>query len=142
TALVTVEHVADLDQKVWVETSASRLAARTGSSVMGLEPGMEVTVRDLLYGLMLPSGNDAALELARFVAGDVDAFVELMNAKAEVLGLSATRFANPHGLDAMELRSTARDLTRLGEAMMEHPVLAEIAGTADYTSLAGPSFRN
>ncbi len=132
TALVTVDQVPDLDRVVSVHTSATQLAENTGSSVMGLEPDMQVTVRDLLYGLLLPSGNDAALELARTVSGNVSAFVALMNQKAADLGLSETHFSNPHGLDDPRLYSSARDLVTLGEAMMADPLLAQIADTASY----------
>ena len=132
TALVAADHVGDLDQVVSTVTSAKELKRKTGSSVMGLEPGMHLTMRDLLYGLMLPSGNDAAIEIARAVAGDVDAFSAMMNEKAAQLGLTSTHFDNPHGLDSAGLRSTARDLVVLGQAMMANPLLAEISRAGTY----------
>lgn len=132
TALVVAERAPNLDQVVTTSISAKELKRRTGSSVMGLEPGMQVTIRDLLYGLMLPSGNDAAIELARAVAGSEDAFVAMMNEKAAQLGLTGTHFENPHGLDSRGLRSTARDLVVLGEAMMANPLLAEISHAPSY----------
>jgi D-alanyl-D-alanine carboxypeptidase len=142
TALVTVDDVANLDRVVSVHTSAKQLVENTGSSVMGLEPDMQVTVRDLLYGLLLPSGNDAALELAKAVSGNVNDFVAEMNQKAAELGLSETHFSNPHGLDDPRLYSTARDLVTLGEAMMANPLLAQIADTVDYTLSDGRSIAN
>ena len=81
TALTAIDHV-KLNDRVVSDVSAKALAAKTHSSVMGLEPGMVVTVEDLLYGLFLPSGNDAAIQLAEKVSGSVDAFVQLMNQEA------------------------------------------------------------
>ncbi len=94
TALVVLQH-ADIDDAVVV----SAKAAATGGSRMGLTAGESLTVVDLLYGLLLPSGNDAAVALAEHVAGDEASFVALMNATAGTLGLSGTHFTNPHGLD-------------------------------------------
>jgi serine-type D-Ala-D-Ala carboxypeptidase (penicillin-binding protein 5/6) len=132
TALVAAELVGDrLDQNVSVGVSAAEMARR-GSSVMGLEPWMQPTLRDLLYGLMLPSGNDAALALAQSTAGDLGAFVAQMNRKAQELGLSNTHFANPHGLDQQNHYSTASDLVRLGVVMVSQPLLAQIAATPEY----------
>jgi D-alanyl-D-alanine carboxypeptidase len=132
TALVAVEQVTDLERRVDVQVSASELREKTRSSVMGLEPGMQVSFRDLLYGLMLPSGNDAAIAIAEATAGSVDAFVAMMNARAAELALEDTHFANPHGLDNRGLYSTAYDLVQLARAMMANPVAAEIAGAQGY----------
>src|SRR3990172_8144329 len=98
TALVAAERT-DLSEMVDVEVDGAALAVQTESTIMGLQPGMEMSMRDLLYGLLLPSGNDAAIAIAEHVAGSVPAFVELMNEKADELGLRNTHFANPHGLD-------------------------------------------
>src|SRR3990170_255119 len=98
TALVAAERT-DLSEMVDVEVDGAALAVETESTIMGLQPGLDLSVRDLLYGLLLPSGNDAAIAIAEHVAGSVPAFVELMNAKADELGLSNTHFANPHGLE-------------------------------------------
>jgi len=96
TALVTLDH-ANLQDSVSVHVDSRRL---TDSTVMGIYPGEELTVEDLLYGLMLPSGNDAALALAEYVSGTREAFADLMNEKVKSLGLTGSHFANPHGLDA------------------------------------------
>jgi hypothetical protein len=93
---------------------------------MGLAASEVLTVRDLLYGLLLPSGNDAAVALAEHVAGSEDAFVKLMNEAAAVLGLAETHFANSHGLDDSEQRSSAADLLKLAEADLAFPLFAEI----------------
>lgn len=102
--------------------------ADPAESLMGLEPGQLVSVRDLLYGLILLSGNDAAVTLARAAAGSVPEFVRLMNAEAEELGLENTHFANPIGLDAPGNYSTAADLARLGAVMLSDPQFRKIAG--------------
>lgn len=99
-----------------------------GSS-MNLTEGEQLTVQDLLYGLMLLSGNDAAVALAIHCSGTLDAFVERMNAQAQELRLSNTHFANPHGLDAQEHYSTARDLAILAAHAMEDPVFAQTVST-------------
>jgi D-alanyl-D-alanine carboxypeptidase len=105
--------------------------ARTliGSSVMGLRSGDELTVEDLLYGLMLPSGNDAALQLALTAATDVDTFVQRMNARAADLGLRDTRFRNPHGLDDPDQYTSAADLAILAREVLKDDLLARIVRT-------------
>ncbi|NLE75106.1 MAG: D-alanyl-D-alanine carboxypeptidase [Actinobacteria bacterium] len=124
TALLAIEH---LDVREMVE--ASEFATNTGESEMLLEPGEVVPVEQLLYGIMVMSGNDAAVVAAEAVAGNVDAFVDMMNARAADLGLKDTRFANPHGLDAEGHYSTARDLAALGAYAMANPEFAKLAGT-------------
>ena len=99
-----------------------------GSS-MYLREGEVLTVQDLLYGLMLHSGNDAALALAIFCAGTVEGFVGLMNEKAYRLGLTGTSFENPHGLDSPGHYSTARDLAILAAYAMENPVFRQTVST-------------
>jgi len=99
-----------------------------GSSLY-LKAGEILSVKDLLYGLMLRSGNDCAVALALFCDGSVENFARRMNEKAENLGLSHTHFANPHGLDSEENYSTARDLAHLSAYAMENPLLREICAT-------------
>lgn len=93
---------------------------------MYLRSGERYSVRELLLGLLLASGNDAALALAEHTAGSEAAFVRLMNEKARELGLADTHFENPHGLDADGHFSTARDLARLMLACMENPAFREL----------------
>ncbi len=107
-------------------------------AVMGLRPGVYITMQDLLYGLMLPSGNDAALEIAKNVDGSVEAFVARMNEKAEQLGLRDTHFTNPHGLDSRRHYSSAYDLAMLGRYAMGNEAFRAIAAT-QYYHLAPPS---
>jgi D-alanyl-D-alanine carboxypeptidase len=134
TGILAVER-GELDRLVVSETDGSRML---GSSVMGLRAGVPISVRDLLYGLMLPSGNDAALELARAVDGSVPAFVDRMNAKAAELGLRDTQFQNPHGLDGRAHYSSAYDLAMLGRYAMANPEFAAIAASPAW-HLAPPS---
>lgn len=93
---------------------------------MGLVAGEEITVEDLLWGLLINSGNDASLALARSTGGSVDKFVSLMNEKAAQMRLSGTHFANPHGLDAPEHYSTARDLAIISRRAINDPLIAAI----------------
>ncbi len=99
-----------------------------GSS-MYLQEGEILTVQELLYGLMLHSGNDAAVALAIYAGGTVEGFVEMMNDKARALGLDNTHFENPDGLDAPSHRSTARDLAVLAAYAMEDPVFKKTVST-------------
>ena len=100
---------------------------------MGLQAGRQVHVRTLLYGALLPSGNDAALALAIAAAGDVQAFVDRMNARAQEWGLDQTHFANPHGIDAPGHVSSAGDLAQLARKALENPLIAEIVATPAIT---------
>jgi serine-type D-Ala-D-Ala carboxypeptidase (penicillin-binding protein 5/6) len=84
---------------------------------------MTVTVEDLLYGLLLPSGNDAAIVLAEHVAGEVDRFVNLMNQEVATLGLRDSHFSNPHGLDEKDQRSSAYDTAVAGMALMQNQIM-------------------
>ena len=102
------------EQKVRVSTRAWKVPA--GSSKMFLEPGSLVTVDNLLRGLMVQSGNDAAVALAEAVSGSVEAFVERMNQTAVALGLHGTHFASPHGLSDPATYSTVSDLSVLARA--------------------------
>jgi D-alanyl-D-alanine carboxypeptidase (penicillin-binding protein 5/6) len=104
-----------------------------GESLMGLEAGQRVSVRDLLYGLILLSGNDAAVTLARAVSGTVPRFVRLMNRTARRLGLTDTSYENPVGLDDPKQYSSARDLASLGRDLMEDPQFRRIASSRSAT---------
>lgn len=136
TALIVLENCA-LDEKVTVKPEH---AAVEGSS-MYLKPGEDYTVEDLLYGLMLASGNDAAAALADHTAGSMEAFAKLMNAKCQALGLENTHFVNSHGLDAEEHYSSARDLALITAAAMENETFREIFSTKTY-STHGLSYTN
>ena len=103
-----------------------------GSS-MYLAEGEVLTVQELLYGLMLRSGNDAAAALAIWCGGTIEGFAELMNDKARELGLQSTHFVNPHGLDAPDHYSTARDLAVLTAYAMQDPIFARTVGAKTVT---------
>lgn len=128
TALVAIETL-ELDEVI---TVPKECAGIEGSSVY-LEAGDSLTVRDLLYSLLLQSANDAAAVLAVRIAGDNFGFAELMNKKAEELCLENTHFENPHGLDSEEHYTTANDMAILGAAALENDVLSRIASTYKYT---------
>jgi D-alanyl-D-alanine carboxypeptidase len=125
TAAVALEQ-GDLDQPVDVTIDST---AMRGSSVMGLLPGDRFTLRDLLYGLMLPSGNDAALAIGRAISGSDGAFVQQMNLLAARLGLQDTHFVNAHGLSARGHLTSAYDLAILARYAMSVPGFAAIVAT-------------
>ena len=128
TATIVLEN-ADLDKTI----EASKKAAGTGGSRLGLKTGDKITIRDLLYGLMLCSGNDAAVCLAESVAGSVAEFSNLMNAKAQELGLSNSHFESPHGLDSDEHYTTAYELALLSDYALKNSTFLNIVGTKTYT---------
>lgn len=108
-----------------------------GESLMGLKAGDRVSVHDLLYGLLLPSGNDAAVALADGVAGTVPAFVDEMNRSARRLGLEDTHYANPIGLDQAGNYSTASDLVALALRLRRDPTFRRIVDTPEKTVTSG-----
>ena len=116
----------NLDELITGDFDGGEYSLKTDSTVMGLRPGEPRTLRDLLYGLLLPSGNDAAIVIARHFAGSEAAFAELMNAKARELGLINSNFRNPHGLHERDHYSSAYDMARLGQVAMSDPRFREI----------------
>jgi D-alanyl-D-alanine carboxypeptidase len=110
---------------VRIDVNGLELSVETDSTVMGIEPGMRLSKRDLLFGLLMRSGNDAAVQIAEEVGGSVPAFVRMMNEKADELGLTDTHFTNPHGLDDASLYSSAYDMAVMGRALLQDPLLAE-----------------
>lgn len=115
------------------EVTVSQKSASTGGSRLGLSTNATISVNDLLYGLMLCSGNDAAVALAEYCAGSVESFAELMNNKAHELNLSSTHFVTPHGLDNSEHYSTAHDFAILTDYALNNPQFLQIVGTKSYT---------
>ena len=103
------------------------------SSLMGIQPGETLTLRDLVYGLMLVSGNDAGEAIAKHVAGSVDAFVALMNQKAQEIGMTSTHYSNPHGVQNDDHYTTARDMAKLMAYALKNKEFVEIAATKTYT---------
>ena len=135
TCLLTIEMEPDLDQMVTV-TSECLKGMEPGGSNIALKVGEEISVRDLLYGLMVKSGNDAASTLAVHNSGSIEAFVEVMNARARELGCTGTNFMNPHGLHHDDHYTTARDLAKILKAAMQYPLFEEIFTTKEYTAAA------
>lgn len=121
TALVTIEHAALNDT-----VTASKRAVETPASSMHLKEGEQVSVRDLLYALLLRSANDAAVALAEHVGGSVEQFARMMNEKAQALGAQNTHFTNPHGLHEPDHYSTAYDLALIARTFMENETLRTI----------------
>lgn len=128
TAIIVCEN-ANLDDEVTV----SAKAAGTGGSRLGLKKNDKVTVRNLLYGLMLRSGNDAAVALAEHVGGDIEGFAKLMNDKAKELELYNTHFVTPHGLDDPDHYTTAFELAKITDYALNNEVILKIVGTKQYT---------
>lgn len=128
TALITLERV-NLQDNVTV----SKKAARTSGSRLGLKANDIITVNDLLYGLMLCSGNDAAVCLAEYVGGSIEEFAELMNQKAKELNLTNTHFVTPHGLDSEEHYTTSYELAILSNYALNNTKFKEIVGTKNHT---------
>jgi serine-type D-Ala-D-Ala carboxypeptidase (penicillin-binding protein 5/6) len=132
TALLAIE-AGGLYRAVTIGADAEALAV-PGSSRMGVSAGEKIRLRDLLYGLLLPSGNDAAVAIADEVGGSEAAFVDLMNARARELGLTHTHYTNPHGLnDDPNHYSSARDLATLEAAALKLPEFVKIASMPHYS---------
>lgn len=143
TALTTVNHLS-LDTEIEIAAS-DPVSDPLMYSNMGLQPGMIFTVEELLYGLLIPSGNDAAAALARTIGEQLDpsaadpigVFVEEMNRTAAELGAINSRFSTPDGLEGSgDHYTTARDLSILAAALLQHPLLADIVRTPDVTLIS------
>lgn len=137
TALVAVERQPDLSATVPI---LREYTLAEGSSLY-LREGEEVTLETLLYGLLLQSGNDAALAIAGFCAGDTETFVDWMNGRADDLGMTNTHFCNPNGLHEQEHYSTARDMAVLARACLANETLCTVMATKSI-ALGGRSFAN
>jgi len=138
TAILAIEN-GDLNAEIVISPEA----ANQEPSSLFLQPGDRLTLEDLLYGLILRSGNDAAYAIAEYTAGNVDAFVRLMNQKAKSLGMTNTTFTNPSGLNVPAPNiSTASDVAKLMRYAMQNPTFKQIAGTKVYqtTSALGVPF--
>ena len=126
---VSPEHLVRVSENAWAQNPLF-----TGSSLMWLEPGMEVKVRDIERGVVISSGNDATVAIAEHLAGSESAFVGMMNTHANRLGMSASYFENSHGLPSPNHASTARDLATLARAIiMDFPTHYEIYAEREFT---------
>ena len=127
TAIVVIEK-SNLEDIVTV----SQKAASTGGSRLGLHTNDKISVFNLLYGLLLRSGNDAAVALAEYVGGDISNFANLMNLKASELGLTSTHFVTPHGLDNDDHYTTAYELALITDYALKNETFRNIVGTKNY----------
>ena len=136
TAIIVVENC-----KLTDVVTVPAKAAGTGGSRLGLQKDDLITVNDLLYGLMLRSGNDAAVALAIHTAGSVEKFAELMNKKAKEFGLKNTNFVTPHGLDDANHYTTAYELAKITDYALKNETIAKIVKTKSTTITINNSSR-
>ena len=128
TAIIVIENESDLSKIVTVSSKAAGIHG----SRLGLSTNCKITVRDLLYGLMLCSGNDAAIALAEHIGGSVEGFANLMNEKAISLGLLNTHFVTPHGLDDEQHHTTAYELALLTNYALKNETFYKLVGTSNW----------
>lgn len=129
TAIIVLENENDLSRVVTVSSKAAGIHG----SRLGLSTNCKITVRDLLYGLMLCSGNDAAIALAEHIGGSVEEFANLMNDKAYSLGLKNTHFVTPHGLDDEQHHTTAYELALLTNYALKNDTFCKLVNSSSYT---------
>ena len=129
TAIILLENVNDLNEQVEV----CKQAALIGGSRLGLKTGDKITYNDLLYGLLLCSGNDAGIQIAISVSGYIEEFAKLMNNKVKELGLENTHFVTPHGLDNEEHFTTALELAKITDYALDIDKFKEVVATKNYT---------
>ena len=129
TLIVALEHVS-LDETITVGTEGDW--SGSGFSLLGTRNGERITMKDLLYGMMLVSGNDAAATIAVHVGGSLEGFADMMNAKAQELGMTGSHFVNPHGTDADDHYVTARDMAILTRNAMQNEAFMQISGAVSY----------
>ena len=129
TAIVMLENITNLKEEIVV----CKKAAGIGGSRLGLKTNDKITYEDLLYGLLLCSGNDAATQIAISVGGSVEGFAEMMNNKAKELGLEHTHFVTPHGLDSNNHYTTAYELAIMADYALNIEEFAKIVSTKSYT---------
>ncbi len=138
TALVALKY-GNLDDMVTVTEDA--VITERGATLCNIKPGDQITLGQLLYGLMLPSGNDAGAAIAVHISGSIEEFSDLMNEEARRLGATGTHFTNPHGLHDPEHYTTAYDLYLIFNEALKQPYFRQVIGalsyTAQYTDVSG-----
>ena len=117
-----------------VTVTDAAVITEAGASLANIKPGDQLTLEQLLYGLMLPSGNDAANAIAVHLAGSVDAFADRMNEEAERIGATGTHFVNPSGLNDPDHYTTAYDLYLMFNEALTYPKFREVISTSSYTA--------
>lgn len=131
TLLLALESGISMDTLIAIPRQASQIPS--DSSLVPVLPGDEMTFRDLLYGMMINSGNDAANAVAVIVSGDLETFVQRMNERAVELGCEGTHFVNPHGYHDAEHYSTAQDLALIASEVMKYDLATQITSALSYT---------
>ena len=134
TSIIAIENITDIDEEVTLTYDDFKGLIEADASVAGFYVGENVTYRDLLYALLLPSGADAAQALTRLVGESRENFVQMMNDKAKELGLEHTNFVNETGLDAENHYSTVKDVATIFKYAINNPTLKEIFSTDTYTT--------
>ena len=136
TALIAIERL-NPDEKITVPSEATGIE---GSSIY-LSPGDVISVRDLIYSVLLQSANDAATALAIRISGNIEAFAEVMNQRAAEIGATNTNFENPHGLDSENHYTTAKDLALIASAALKNEIFRKISSTYKYSFTMGEKNR-
>lgn len=136
TALLVIENLPDLNETITLPTEMFSMLYIQHASLAGFEPEEKVPVRDLLYGILLPSGAECCIACADRIAGSEEAFVELMNEKAKQLELTGTHFCNSTGLHETEHYSTAEDMAKLLRYALQNDVFREAFSCESYTTSA------
>lgn len=131
TAILAIKY-GNLEDKVTVTDAA--VITEAGATLCGIRPGDELTLEQLLYGLMLPSGNDAGAAIAVHIAGSIDGFADMMNEEAARLGATGTHFTNPHGLTDTAHYTTAYDLYLIFNEALKLPKFREVTRCTAYTA--------
>lgn len=134
TLIVAVENMDDMDDTFTMSYDIVHYLILQGASRAGFEEGEEVKIQDLLYGLILPSGADAAMALAEKISGSEEEFVKLMNKKCEELGLKNTHFMNTTGLHDKDQYTTPLEMTVIMSYAMQNEICAQILSTYEYTT--------
>lgn len=134
TTIVAIENIDDINEYVTIPYEGLEGLIEANASVAGFKLGQKVTYKDLLYGILLPSGADATKTVAYYIAGSEDNFVDLMNKKAEELGLTNTHFANTSGLDTDNHYSTVKEMSIVLKYALQNETFKEIYTTNKYTT--------
>ncbi len=137
TALVAIRHgnlpeAQNMQEKVTV--GQETIITEPGATLCHISPGDTLTMEQLLYGLMLPSGNDAGAAIAVHISGNIQDFADLMNQEAKAIGATDTHFVNPHGLHDEQHYTTAYDLYLIFQEAMKEPAFRQVVGTSSYTA--------
>ncbi len=142
TAIVTIENFPDVNSYVTVPSAAVNAAYSLGGSTAGFGGGNYVPMLDLLYGMLLPSGCECCISAAMIISGSESAFVELMNQKAQELGMTGTHYANTTGLPNSDHYTTAYDMTVLMRYAIGNDIFRQVDTTEYHTAVTGLSMRS